>query len=177
MFKFKKNKEKPNEDKGGQAPTPADMYHELRTMALSIKASQIGVEPGNEHPVYGAVIDMVFGEATATMISMLDGTVSLYYSSGGGIIGVGERYGEVREHSFILLANAVQLLEYFSVTEDYSLPEEENSCFAFFLTEDGVYKADFHMDRDDEGEEYNFLNHLIQNLLTSIRVSTEDEGI
>jgi len=173
MFKFIKKKEKTTNKNGGQPLSPTEMYHDLRNMALSINASQLNVEPGNECPVYGAVIDLCFGENTATIISMLDGTVSFYYSTGGGIIGVGERYEEVREQGFTLLANAVQLLEYFHVTDDFSLPEEDSACFAFFLTCDGVYRAAFHMDRDDEGEEYNFLNGFIQNLLTSILVSTE----
>ena len=173
MFKFKKKKENPVEKNGGEKPSPEEMYHDLRNMALGVEASQLSVEPGNECPVYGAVIDLCLGDNTATMISMLDGTVSLYYGTGGGIIGVGERYEEVREQGFSLLANAVQLLGYFDVTDNYSLPEEDGACHAFFLTDDGVYKAAFHMDRDDEGDEYDFLNGFIQNLLTSIRVSTE----
>ena len=151
------------------------IYHDLRKQALTIDVSQISVAPGNECPVFGAVIDIVPGDGvgSATMVCLLDGAVSIYYSKGGGIIGIGERYAEVREEGFNLIANAVQLLEYFEVTDDFSLPVEKSSCFAFFLTKDGVYKAAFHMDRDDEGGVYNFLNGFVQNLLHSILVNTE----
>jgi len=171
MFGFRKNKWAPID-------TKVNMYHDLRSQALNLKLSQIqtAIKPGYECPVYGAVIDMVFGEATATMIFMLDGAASLYYSNGGGIIGVGEHYPEVREEGFNLLANMVQLLEFFEITKDFSLPTDDSACFAFFLTEDGVYKTAFHMDRHDEGDMYNFINYYIQNLLTSIRVNTQKDG-
>jgi len=176
MFNFKKKKEKSKENIDSAPPDAIGMYYDLRNQALTIKAFQIGVEPGGEYPVYGAVIDLMFGENIATMISMLDGTVSLYYSNGGGIIGIGERYDDIREHGFNLLANAGHLIKHFSVTDDFSLPTEDYACYAFFLTDNGVYKATFHMDHDDEGDVYDFLNYLIQNLLTSIRLNAERDG-
>jgi hypothetical protein len=177
MFGIGKNKKmNPESNNEPDIGRTADIYNDLRNQVLALKSSQILVDPGNEYPVYGAVIDMVFGDGDtlATMVCVLDGTVSLYYGNGGGIIGIGEKYQEVREEGFNLLANALQLLEYFDETDDFSLPNDANACFAFFLTDDGIYKAAFHMDRDDEGDVYNFLNHFVQNLLTSIRVNTEE---
>ena len=69
---------------------PDNPYADLRLLALSLTADQIGVTPTAEHPrVFGAVMEIGLEEGSATLVALHDGTVSMYLSSGGGIIGGG----------------------------------------------------------------------------------------
>ena len=56
---------------------------------LSADAASLGFTQSEHGPLWGAVMDMSFPDATATLVSLADGTTSLYTSTGGGIIGGG----------------------------------------------------------------------------------------
>jgi hypothetical protein len=71
-----------------KAPQPREVYAGLRAMALGITADQIGADAAND-AVYGVLMDMGVGNGTATLVSLADGTTSLYTTGGGGIIGGG----------------------------------------------------------------------------------------
>jgi hypothetical protein len=60
-------------------------------MALGVDPESISV-PEGEHWTGAAVAAMELGLAngTATIVAIADGTVSMYVSSGGGVIGAGE---------------------------------------------------------------------------------------
>ncbi len=65
-------------------------YHSLREMALSLTADQIGIAATPERPrAWGAMMEIGFEEGSVTLVALLDRTVSLYLSNGGGIIGGG----------------------------------------------------------------------------------------
>jgi hypothetical protein len=69
----------------------ADVYHGLRSMALGVDPESISV-PDGEQWSGAAVAAMELGleSGTATIVAIADGTVSMYLSSGGGVIGAGE---------------------------------------------------------------------------------------
>jgi hypothetical protein len=55
-------------------PASPNPYEDLRGLALANRAP-------------GVVIDMGFAEGTATLVGLGDGTGSMYFSGGGGVIG------------------------------------------------------------------------------------------
>ena len=66
------------------------VYRDLRAQVLTVPASALSLSPTPEHPfVWAAVMDWHVGSGVATLVAILDGTVSMYLSSGGGIIGAG----------------------------------------------------------------------------------------
>jgi hypothetical protein len=70
---------------------PRNIYDDLRGRILSLDPAEAGLAPSPALPrVYGAVVDMGYPRATATLVGLADGTTSLYLSSGGGFIGAGE---------------------------------------------------------------------------------------
>ena len=75
-------------------PRPADVapvYTQLRQAVLDLDPTSVGIERGPaERRVWGLVMDWSVGDAIATIVSLADGTTSLYLSSGGGSIGAGE---------------------------------------------------------------------------------------
>jgi hypothetical protein len=74
-----------------QKVDPAEVSRELRAQALGLEATAAGFTPSEAHPhVWGIVMETGYPEAVATLVAFLDGTTSMYFSSGGGVIGAGE---------------------------------------------------------------------------------------
>ena len=89
--------------------TPAEIYADLRLQALDLKPFDPGT-PASEP--YGFINEFRQGEAVVTIAAFITGDVSLYLSTGGGIIGgVGkpELAGLARETIAALAPLALQL--------------------------------------------------------------------
>jgi hypothetical protein len=79
------------DDTSGQRPEVAEVYRGLRDTVLSLDPSSVGIHHTPDTPnVWGLVMDWTVDEAVATVVSLADGTTSLYLSTGGGSIGAGE---------------------------------------------------------------------------------------
>jgi hypothetical protein len=103
-----------------QANNPAEG---LRRQALSFTAAVIGISPGIGHQqVWGILMEIGFPEAVATLVCFADGTTSLYYSHGGGVIGAGE-HAPVRDAAIAFVAMADALHESFAPALDQGLPQ------------------------------------------------------
>lgn len=82
----------------------AEMMARLRNMALTMTPEQINVTvPSTGRGVWGSVTDFGSPQGTVTLVTFLDGSTSLYFSTGGGIIGTGDISEEVRKASRELL--------------------------------------------------------------------------
>ena len=58
---------------------------------LSLDPATVGLHPSAElSQVWGVLMEMGFPDGAATIVSLADGTTSLYTSEGGGVIGGGE---------------------------------------------------------------------------------------
>lgn len=67
-----------------------ELYREMRSGLLTVPASEVNVSPTAEYPVvWAGLMDWHVGSGVATLVAVADGTVSLYLSSGGGVIGGG----------------------------------------------------------------------------------------
>jgi hypothetical protein len=105
--------------KSKRASNPAE---DLRRQALSFSATTIGITPGVGHEqVWGILMETGFPEAVATLVCFADGTTSLYYSNGGGVIGAGE-HEPVRAAAIQFVAMADALHDSFAPTTDQGLP-------------------------------------------------------
>ena len=114
----------------------------LRRMVLATSPRELGLTPTKEHPrVWGLLMETGYPEAAATLVALLDGTVSLYVSNGGGIIGVGE-HGSVRRAAIKFIGAAEPYVEEFSKTTDYPLPDTGRVKF-YLLTFSGILTGDF----------------------------------
>ena len=102
---------------------PLAISRELRARALTINAADIGVVPaGTLQHVWGVLMETCYPEAVASVIALADGTTSLYFSNGGGIIGAGE-HESVRAASRALLLAAQAHREAFTQAFETPLPE------------------------------------------------------
>lgn len=76
---------------------PVETIRKLREQALRITASDLDLSPTSERPhVWGAIMELGYPTGIATLVTLAEGTTSLYFSNGGGVIGAGE-HEAVRE--------------------------------------------------------------------------------
>jgi len=68
--------------------------------------ARLGVFPSEALPnVWGVLMETGYSPAVVTLVALADGTTSLCFGSGGGVIGA-EKYGAVREATAAFIAAA-----------------------------------------------------------------------
>jgi hypothetical protein len=125
----------------------ADTYRNLRQQVLTLDPAKIGLQPVAANQVWGMLMETAYPEAVVSLVTIADGTVSLYYSNGGGIIGLGG-HDEPRKACEAFLAFAPKFVSYADRTEVFPLPSEGHTRFYFF-TFNGILTAD--VKEDDLG--------------------------
>jgi hypothetical protein len=119
-------------------PEPAQVYLQLRNRIISLKPAEIGLNPSSAAPhVWGVLMETGYQVGYATLVSLADGTTSLYYSTGGGMVGSGE-YTLVADASKALVAQAESHLQQVSSTNEFPLPEVGQVRFTI-LTYSGMF--------------------------------------
>ena len=113
------------------------MSDELRAMVLNLEPKDIGLNKETfAYSVYGIVMETGVSEGAYTLSSIADGSTSLYFSNGGGIIGGGE-HKSVREASMYFLSGAEHFQSKAKAVTLFPKPKEGHVVF-YFLTVDGV---------------------------------------
>jgi hypothetical protein len=127
-----------------KAATPpvadVDTFEGLRNLALRVTPGDLQLAiPDSQTLVYGVVMDWCMGEAVVTLVSFITGAASLYFSTGGGIIGAGENpaVGELASEFVTFSQSYVGRAMPVSTTE---LPDK--GCIRFYLlTNKRIYAA------------------------------------
>lgn len=135
----------------------AQVYQDLRSMVLNLKSRDIGITRGRfPHRVYGLVMETGFAEGSFTLSVIADGSTSMYFSNGGGILG-GGGYEHVRKASVRLLSGAQHFYDDAQQVAVFPKPLEGDVIF-YFIAFDGVraYTAS----EDDLGNERDRLSSL-----------------
>lgn len=109
----------------------AEPYAGLRNMVLTTKPEAVGLKP-NAGEVWGILMETGYPEAVVTLVALADGTVSIYFSNGGGIIGLGPHPGPQKAGK-ALLSLAQQYSKFGTATEKHPLPKPSYTRF-YFLT-------------------------------------------
>lgn len=113
-------------------------YHNLRQMAFNLPTEKIvSSDLPEKNKAYGIIMDWESSEGLATMPAFETGDVSMYLSTGGGIIG-GGNYERVQNavQEYIKLGH--QFLPIAKGTNATPTPENGNVRF-YFLTQNGIY--------------------------------------
>jgi hypothetical protein len=113
---------------------------DLRANLLRMTPSELALEPTEELPhVWAAVFDWGMKGGSASIIAVADGSVSMYTSSGGGMIGAGE-HESVRVPAARFLRAVESILDSLSEATDAPLPQA-NEFALIALTYDGMRRA------------------------------------
>jgi hypothetical protein len=122
-------------------PEPDQIYLQLRNRILTLKPSEVGLYPSKAAPhVWGVLMDTGYTVGSATLVSLADGTTSLYYSTGGGMLGSGE-YSPVSKASMEFVAQAENHLHHAVLSNEFPLPEVGQVRFSI-LTYTGILVCD-----------------------------------
>jgi hypothetical protein len=122
-------------------PDPAQTYLQLRSRTFSLNPTELGLEPSNEAPnVWGVLVEMGYEVGTASLVSLADGTTSLYYSTGGGMLGSAD-YQALAEASKAFVSQAENHFVHMSPANDFPLPEAGQVRF-ILLTYSGAYSLE-----------------------------------
>jgi len=107
----------------GADADPAEAYAGLRRLALGLTTESVGASAPPDAPALALVMDTGMANAVATLVGVADGTTSLYYSTGGGVIGAGTRH-DVATATHRWLQACGPMLGQLSPVEDAPLPAE-----------------------------------------------------
>ncbi|HYX82745.1 MAG TPA: hypothetical protein VE714_10160 [Gemmatimonadales bacterium] len=129
---------------GGSPPPENDVYHKLRNRALNVTARELGLEADPNAPIHAVIMETGYPDVIATFACLGDGTVSLYLSTGGGVIGGGQ-HESVRSACFELLRITNKYAQDFMAAckrvSTFALPGKD-AVFFYLVTSDGVYQAE-----------------------------------
>ena len=120
------------------ARSPSDVTKELRARLLLGTASEFSIEPAST--VWAVLMETGYAEAAATLVALGDGTASLYFSSGGGVIGGGP-HPSISTPARRLVRLAGNHLSGMSPTSEFPLPTVGEVKF-YVLTTNGVLTAE-----------------------------------
>jgi hypothetical protein len=115
-----------------------ETYTSLRQLALRVRAADLGLTDLADASPFGMVMDMSVNSGFATLVCFLNGEASLYFSSGGGVIGAGQKVKAVHDIAKQVVAFAGQLVPFLSKTTASDLPAAGMIRF-YVLTPAGTY--------------------------------------
>ena len=144
-------------------------YFGLRRQVFDMAGEMEGMS--DMHPINAAVVDMDMGSAVVSLVCVADGTVSLYFSNGGGQLGLGQADENIRKAAIAFLSSADQVLgitDIMDAMEDFPLPRD-GKHFVHLISPNCVYRKELDMKSiNEEPRESQFLNFLYQNVLAKI---------
>jgi hypothetical protein len=158
--------------KAARAGRYADAYLGLRRQILTLTPEQLGPEAA-EAPMVALLMETGYPEAVATLVGVVDGTTSLYFSNGGGMIGAGEhpRVARASERWLETCARALHLL---APLEPDPPPPDEGTTQLVAVTPHGLRGARAAERELGEGEHVlSALFHAAQDVITEIRLLEE----
>jgi hypothetical protein len=119
----------------------SEIYAGLRMRALSVKPPDVGLATSTESgTVLGLLMEFWATRATVSLVTLMDGTTSLYFGNGGGLIGAGVRPA-VAEATAHLIALSQQYKSQMQQTTSFPTPTPGRVRF-FLMTSTGVLTAE-----------------------------------
>jgi hypothetical protein len=123
------------------AVEPAEIYASLRNRIFKLDPKEVGILQTRETPnVWGILMETGYPEAIVTLASLADGTTSLYFSSGGGMIG-GGKHAVLARSAKAFVAAAEKYFQQMALTKFFPSPAVGRVRF-YVLTFSGVLTLD-----------------------------------
>jgi hypothetical protein len=161
---------------GNKKSTPAEVSAGLREQAFAVTPEQVSADQSPGHPrTWGLIMETGYPKAVASLVTFCDGTTSMYFSSGGGVIGAGQ-HAEIREASKALLASADGYLKELLPVAEHPRPAAGRVRF-YARTFDGLKSAE--ADENELGEGRHRLSplfHAGHRVITHLRQISERQN-
>lgn len=147
----------------------APAYHVLREQALNLDPAAIGADHGG---VSGVLGEFGFPQGVATVVAIADGTVSVYFSGGGGTIGLGQHEGP-RRAAEALLREAPSALPLVAKDPALPLPQAGEVRFWLLTAQGPLTVATTEAELAAGTSPLTKLHGLLHDLLTQIRTTSQ----
>ena len=160
---------------GGQRPSKP-IFADLRSMALSVDLATL--QTPAEEPWSGAGVAMMeigMDRAVASIVAIADGTVSMYTSTGGGVIGAGE-HAAVRAEAARFRTVVADSRSLLTRSTDFPLPAPGEVRFQARIGEDGFTGAAPESALRGGRHPLSTVYAAGQDLITEIRLASEPVG-
>lgn len=147
-------------------------YLDLRSIAFSSKAEELGLKDIDDDKVYGMIAEMDMNPGTMSVVSFLTGDTSLYLSSGGGFIGAGQH----EEVNKIIKEKVDGFQKYLLKAEKIEKPEfpKEGMANFNFITRNGIYSVSEKISELESGKsELSNLFGELNEIITQIRLKSD----
>jgi hypothetical protein len=114
------------------------------------------------------MMEMVISQTWVTLVCIADGTVSIYFGTGGGIIGAGE-HDSVRHAARECLKKSEEILKYFKKFDPAHIQNEGKIKF-HVLTYDGIRSDEVETNEIESKKHFLYeLYYSAQNVITEVR--------
>ncbi len=122
------------------SPQPSSTYLQLRQRLLNLNPEDLGLAPSAAAPdVWGMLVELGYQVGSAILVALADGTSSLHYSTGGGMLGR-PNFAPLSQAAQALVIDAQKYLPQAEPATDNSLPSPGQVRF-LWLTYQGTYAA------------------------------------
>ena len=147
----------------------------LRRMVLTTPVEELGFTADEEFPtVYGVLTEWDIGDVTVTIMSLRDGTASLYTTSTFGIIG-GQGHENVRQAAMHYVKTAEKFDKSGRLVTEFAYPKS-GQVFYYLLTYNGVRLVVGEEAAIARGSDHTLpLFGAAQHVMTELRLITEKE--
>jgi len=154
-------------------PEPVVIYKNLRNELLSLPPARIGIYPSEKLPnVWGVLMETGYSPAVVTLVALADGTTSLCFGTGGGVIGA-EKHSAVREATAAFITSAENHRRKLAPTESFPLPDVDRVRF-YVLTFSGTLTAEAgERQLGKKTHELSALFYAGHEVITQIRIAAE----
>ena len=146
---------------------------DLRQMILTGKYTDFGLDvPAHENEAWGIMMENGFAEGSFSLTCFSDGNTSLYYSSGGGIIGAGQ-HENVKSEAIALVELTDAFINDMTPVSEFAHPAAGFTVF-YVMTDSGVFSIA--VPEEDLGEDRHKLAPLFykaHDVITEIRKVTD----
>jgi hypothetical protein len=113
---------------------------DLRAKLLAMRPSELSIKPSAHLPhVWAALLDWGMHGGSATITVVADGTVSMYTSAGGGMIGAGQ-HQSIHMPAARFLKTVEAIVDALPAATDAPLPKEGEAAVVA-LTYDGMRRG------------------------------------
>jgi hypothetical protein len=154
-------------------PEPVAIYRDLRSTLLGLSPARIGVYPSQDLPhVWGVLMETGYSPAVVTLVALADGTTSLCFGTGGGVIGA-EKHSTVRQATAAFITSAENHRQKLVPTESFPLPDVDRVRF-YVLTFSGTLTAEAgERELGKKTHELSALFYAGHDVITQIRIAAE----
>jgi len=141
----------------------------LREKLFKLNPKTIDITPSEDLPrVWGFMMEIFISQTWVNLVCVADGTVSIYFGTGGGIIGAGE-HDSVRSAARECLKKSEEILEHLKKFDPAHIKNEGKIKF-HVLTYDGIRSDE--VETNEIENETHYLSEFYysaQNVITEVR--------